>query len=150
MKKPSSSKDKSKTRTRDDKSSTAYVDFAHILRTVGDNEAFYFHEAVGRPTGDVARSLSDFLQKMKSIKLESVAFHFERRDFQNWAEKILGDSKLASELDAISASGGNEVRTRICKIVKSRIKELSEPPLARSTDVRPIILLSSSPFLRPC
>lgn len=96
-----------------------------MLRTVRDEEAFYFYEAIGKPTGEVARNLSDFLDKVKSVKTESLAFHLQRSDFRNWAQKILGDAKLAQKLEGISVSNGDEIRTNICNAVENRIKELS-------------------------
>ena len=96
-----------------------------VLRTVRDQEAFYFYEAVGKPTGEVARNLSDFLDKVKSVKSESLAFHLQRSDFQNWIHEILGDAKLAEKLEGIPVSNGDEIRTSICSVVESRIKGLS-------------------------
>jgi hypothetical protein len=100
-----------------------------ILRTVRDEEAFYFYEAVGKPTGESARSLSDFLEKMKSVKLESVVFHLQRKDFQNWINKILGDSKLARKMDRIRPSRNDELRMKIHAVVENRIKELRDASL---------------------
>jgi hypothetical protein len=99
---------------------------AKALRTVGDQEAFYFYEAVGKPTGQNAKNLNDFLEKVKTIKAESLAFHLQRRDFQNWAEKILGDAKLAREIGRISATNSDDVRTLVSEIVQHRIKELKQ------------------------
>ena len=95
-----------------------------ILRTVGDEEAFYFYEAIGKPTGENAQSLSDFLEKMKSVKLESLLFHLQRKDFQTWIEKTLGDSKLARKMDGIPPSHDDDLRTKIHATVENRIKEL--------------------------
>jgi hypothetical protein len=100
-----------------------------ILRTVENEEAFYFYEAIGKPTRESARSLSDFLEKVKSVKLESLAFHLQRKDFQNWINKILGDSKLANRIGRIPLSQEEKIRTKIQEAVESRIKELREPPL---------------------
>jgi hypothetical protein len=100
-----------------------------ILRTVKDAEAFYFYEAIGKPTGESARSLSDFVEKMKSVKLESLAFHLQRKDFQNWIKKTLGDSKLAQKMDRILPPYNNELRTKIHATVENRIKELRGTPL---------------------
>lgn len=96
-----------------------------MLRTVRDQEAFYFYEAIGKPTGEVARNLSDLLDKVKSVNTESLAFHLQRSDFQNWVQKILGDAKLAEKLGGIHVSNGDEIRTSICNAVENRIKELS-------------------------
>jgi len=99
-----------------------------ILRTVRDEEAFYFYEALGKPTGESARSLSDFLGKIKSIKLESLLFHLQRKDFQNWINKTLGDSKLAIKLDKIQPSR-SDLRVKILVAVENRIGELKETRL---------------------
>lgn len=99
---------------------------AKILRTVESQETFYFYENIGRPTGEVARNLTELLEKIQSAKSESLMFHFQRRDFENWIEKILGDSKLAQELRQISSSNCNELRKNICKTIKTRIKELKQ------------------------
>jgi len=99
---------------------------AKALRTVGDHEAFYFYEALGKPIGQNAKNLNDFLEKVKTIKAESLAFHLQRKDFQNWAEKILGDAKLARELGRISATNSDDVRMLVSEIVQSRIKELKQ------------------------
>ncbi len=99
-----------------------------MLRTVGDKEAFYFYETIGKPTGQSAKSLPDFLDKVKSAKPESLVFHLQRRDFQNWVEKSLGDSELARKLGNVASSDSTNVRMSICKAVKNRIKELKEAP----------------------
>jgi hypothetical protein len=97
-----------------------------MLRTLGDREAFYFYEAVGKPTGQSARDLSGFLENVKSVKPESLMFHLHRRDFQNWVEKSLGDSKLAKRLGMVASSKSEDVRMNICEAVENRIKELKE------------------------
>jgi len=100
-----------------------------ILRILRDEEAFYFYEAIGKPTGENARSLSDFLEKIKSVKLESLLFHLQRKDFQTWIKKILGDSKLARKMDRIPPSHDDDLRTKIHATVENRIKELRGAPL---------------------
>jgi hypothetical protein len=95
-----------------------------ILRTVSDEEAFYFYEDIGKPTGESAKSLPDFLEKIKSVKLESLRFHLQRKDFQNWIEKILGDSKLARRIEKIVPSSEGDVRAKIYATIENRFKEL--------------------------
>lgn len=117
------------------------------LRTVGDQEAFYFYEAIGKPTGEIARNLSDFLDKAKSVKSQSLTFHLQRRDFQSWVQKILGDSKLARRLGRISSSNSDNIRMKICETVENRIKELggiSAASTAILVNKDPTVLLPSS------
>lgn len=101
-----------------------------ILRTVSDEEAFYFYKAVGKPTRESAYSLSDFLQKIQTVESESLVFHLERKDFQNWIKKTLGDNRLARRIGRIRPS--NDPRTKIQATVENRIKELGERSLTFS------------------
>ncbi len=114
------------------------------LKMVRDDEAFYFYEAVGKPTGEIARNLCDFLDKVKSVKSESLIFHLQRRDFQTWVEKILGDPKLAKEIGGISSSNSDDIRVKICETVENRIKELGESSAAILVDENQAVLLPSS------
>lgn len=95
-----------------------------ILRTVSDEEAFYFYEAVGKPTSESARSLSEFLEKTKTVRLESLLFHLQRKDFENWIKKTLGDSKLARRIGRIVPSHDDNLRTKIQATIKNHIEEL--------------------------
>jgi len=111
-----------------------------VLRTLGDREAFYFYEAVGKPTGQSARDLSGFLENVKSAKPESLMFHLQRRDFQNWVEKSLGDSKLAKRLRMVASSKSEDARMNICRAVENRIKELKESSTAILVEENPVIV----------
>ncbi len=115
-----------------------------ILRTVRDEEAFYFYEDIGKPTGESAKSLPDFLEKIRSVKLESLRFHLQRKDFQNWIEKILGDSKLARRMEKILPSSEGDVRAKICTVVENRIKELGYTPVTLLVNPDLAVAVSSS------
>jgi predicted lactoylglutathione lyase len=117
---------------------------AKTLRTVGDQEAFYFYEAFGKPTGQNAKNLNDFLEKVKIVKAESLAFHLQRKDFQNWAEKILGDAKLAREIGRISATNSDDVRMLVSEIVQSRIKELKQSSAGLIVSENSVVYLSAT------
>lgn len=97
------------------------------FKTVSDQEAFYFYEDIGKPTGLNARNIHDFLEKVKTVKTESLLFHLQRRDFQNWVEKILGDTRLAREIGRINTSNGDDVKMIMTETIQNRIKELREP-----------------------
>ncbi|NWF87694.1 hypothetical protein HXY32_07815 [Candidatus Bathyarchaeota archaeon] len=126
MKKAVPPKNEKRTKKKKTQISKVEIEAKNILRTVKDHEAFYFYETVGKPTGEIARNLYDFLDKVKTVKPESLTFHFQRKDFQNWIEKTLGDSKLAAKLERISPSNGDDVRISIYKTVENRIKQLKE------------------------
>jgi hypothetical protein len=106
------------------------ADAVNVLRTVRDQEAFYFYEAIGKPTGETAKNLNDFLNKVKTVKAESLKFHLQRKDFQNWVAKILGDAKLARELGRIPESNADDARMIIAETVENRIKKLKDSSIA--------------------
>lgn len=97
---------------------------ARILRRVGDKEAFYFYSAFGEPTGERASSLLDFAGKIRTVKLESLRFHLQRRDFQNWIEKTIGDSELARRIRRVRPSSDEKMRKKIHAVIENHIKEL--------------------------
>lgn len=121
-----SSKIQKKRRTQKSRGLEVNTEAIKILRMVKDEEAFYFYEDTGKPTGESAKSLSDFLEKIKTVKLESLQFHLQRKDFQNWIKKTLGDSKLARKIERISPSNDEALRTKIQSNIESRLKELKE------------------------
>lgn len=133
-----------RTKSRNQRSLKVDVEAVKILRTVGDEEAFYFYEDLGKPTGEIARNLSEFLDRIKSVKSESIMFHLQRRDFENWVRKTLGDYKLAGKLKGVSASNGDDIRMSICMNVEERIKELREPPVAVLGNENSTVLVPSS------
>jgi hypothetical protein len=114
-------------RTGKSRGPRAKKEAANPLRTLGNEEAFYFYEDLGKPTGKSANSLGDFLEKLESVKTESLLFHLQRKDFQNWIEKTLGDPKLAKKIEKIPLSNNKTLKTKVRKAVGNRIKELTEP-----------------------
>jgi hypothetical protein len=79
---------------------------------------------VGKPTGQCVRSLQEFLDKIESIKPESLVFHHERNDFKNWIANTLEDPKLARKIEMIPKKHNNRIRTEIRAAVKARLEEL--------------------------
>jgi len=129
MKKTVSLKNK-RAKLRSKRNLEVNMEAAKILRTVKDHEAFYFYESLGRPTGEVARNLSEFLDAVKSGKSESIMFHLRRGDFENWIGEILGDIKLAKEVERISSANSDDARMSMCRIIENRVKELKESSVA--------------------
>jgi hypothetical protein len=111
------------------------ADAVKALRTVGDQEAFYFYEAIGKPIGETAKNLNEFLNKVKTVKAESLKFHLQRKDFQNWVAKILGDAKLARELGRIPESNTDDARMIIAETVENRIKQLKNSTITAGLTV---------------
>ena len=98
-----------------------------ILRTVPQNEAFYFFIDIGEYTGEYAISLDNFCNKIRLIELKSVLFHFDRQDFEKWIKGTIGDAILADKIGKIKNSvTREEFRTEIHRIVEQRLSQLKK------------------------
>ena len=107
-----------------------------ILRSITEQEGFHFYIAIGEPTGETAVSLADFAEKMGSVDVRSVNFHYTRKDFEKWILEVIGDAELASRLIRISrihiGIKGEALRNQIIRAVKVRLSEIKPPPPATS------------------
>jgi hypothetical protein len=99
-----------------------------ILRSVPESKGFYFYLAIGKPTDETAVSLTDFVKKLAAVDIQSVNFHYPRRDFEKWIREVLGDAELALRLSRIGrirlGVRGEALRSEIIRTVKVRLNEL--------------------------
>jgi len=105
-----------------------------ILRTVPHNQSFYFFTGIGQYSGKLAASLADFCQKIQTINVTAVDFHFKRRDFEKWIRGTIGDVDLTNEINKINKSiQGEELRVKIYQTVEKRITELRKLSASEKT-----------------
>lgn len=108
-----------------------------IPRTVLHDKAFYFFTGVGQYSGEFAVSLADFYQKLKTIDIKSLDFHFKRRDFEKWIRGTIGDVDLADKINEIKKSAqGEELRVKIYQTVKRRLTELKKLSASERADLK--------------
>lgn len=104
-----------------------------ILKPVPKEKAFYFYNDLGNYTGKSAASLKEFAEKIQDVDARSLAFHLQRRDFENWITEVLKDEMLAKQIrDNLRAtnSKGEDLRKRLYSIVTSRLEQLKRTPVA--------------------
>lgn len=100
---------------------------SRVMRMVPIPFAFLFFADVGEYTGEFARCLADFSEKLKEVSLESIEFHFERGDFEKWIRDVLGDEYLAKRISKSDGSiQGEDLRRTLQSIVKTRLRQLEE------------------------
>jgi len=109
---------------------------SRIQRSVSEQEGFHFYLAIGEPTEETAVSLVDFVDKMETVDVRSVNFHFSRKDFEKWIRGVIGDAELALRVGRIGrirlGIQGEALRNEIVRVVKVRLNELKPPLLATS------------------
>ena len=96
-----------------------------ILSTVPHDKGFHFFTDLGQNTGETATSLETFAQKLEIVSADSVKFHFQRKDFQNWIQTTVGDGVLAERIRHVSEQRPVEdLRSELVKIVQERISQI--------------------------
>jgi hypothetical protein len=98
-----------------------------LLSSVPSDKAFAFYSGLDMPAGKYAISLQDFCQCLLEVAPQSVAFHLEREDFQNWLRHVVGDNELASKLSGLRGTGlsPEELKSKVYDQVKLRLDQLS-------------------------
>ncbi len=103
-----------------------------ILSSVPYETGFHFYTSLGKYTGITANSLSEFAEKLQTITVESIIFHFTRNDFQEWLRGVINDEELAHQFDQykqwLSWSLNENLRRDLVRAVQNRINELVPIP----------------------
>ena len=90
------------------------------VTTVPFENGFHFYTAVGNYTGITATNLSDFAAKLQLVPMESIAFHFQRKDFENWIRYSIKDVALAEKISRTSGEQSMEdLRNEILRTVET-------------------------------
>jgi hypothetical protein len=86
------------------------------LTTVPFENGFHFYTAIGNYTGITATNLSEFATKLQIIPLESITFHFQRKDFEKWIKYTIRDVALAERISKTNGEQSTEeLRKEILK-----------------------------------
>ncbi len=105
------------------------------LKFAGENEEFHFIKSVSFifETGFVAGNLSEFLEILNKIAIDSIYYHiFESRlrlekssnDFSNWFENSADNKKIAVQITKLDPYTYTleELRKKITRIIEKEIK----------------------------
>ena len=99
------------------------------LKVVPYEKSFHFYTELGKYSGITANSLGEFAQKLLTVPIESVTFHFQRDDYQKWIRNTIQDEELAQQLDELkkwpSWSSDENLRKELVKAVQKRINEFN-------------------------
>jgi hypothetical protein len=97
----------------------------NVLRTVPDENGFYFYEGVDSPLGLKANSLEEFSAELQQVDPGSIKFHLSRQDFENWIT-MLGDPTLAKQISTLRAKklSDSELKNQLIRVVRLRLGKL--------------------------
>jgi hypothetical protein len=102
-------------------------DVNRLLRSLNENESFYFYKGEGQPLEEKASSLEDFEKKIEKIDPLALEFHYYRGDFGRWINNVIGDSVLSYRLNGKEGFTlhGEGLKNNIQKQLKNRFNELN-------------------------
>ena len=108
---------------------------------VEPEKGFHFHEGIGKPLNQVARSFQDFLEKLKTVPIASIEFHQNRGDVSNWIRDVLLNTQVAEAIEKIKGTGEavrrQLIETMTGKPIGPELAKLAECPNC-GTGVSPV------------
>lgn len=71
----------------------------YLEQKVAPSQRFYFHDETGHtpPAGN----LSELIDRVRTLDLDVITFHFQRGDFSRWIRDVLHDETLARWMDRL-------------------------------------------------
>jgi NDP-sugar pyrophosphorylase family protein len=105
----------------------------NLLRTVSDEEAFYFNMRKGGEivhTGFIAHSLEMFVDILKKVDQRSIKYHLGEcyNDFAEWIRDVFRGEKLASE---VASMQWWESKSKLISLIQEHINELKSGVVAK-------------------
>jgi len=101
------------------KQSNAKRTIVKSLVKVPLENGFQFYTDIGNYTGITATNLNEFAAMLQTIPIESVTFHFQRKDFQRWIKDTVKDAELAAQINRIKQGmPAEDLRKQILSTVK--------------------------------
>jgi hypothetical protein len=102
------------------KQSIAKPAIANPLATVPFENGFHFYTATGNYTGITATNLNEFAANLQTIPIESIVFHFQRKDFENWIRYTIKNVALAERISRTKVEQSTEdLRKEILRTVET-------------------------------
>jgi hydroxymethylpyrimidine pyrophosphatase-like HAD family hydrolase len=91
---------------------------------VAPSKQFYFHD---QPRHSLpAGNLGELIERLRTLDLAVVTFHFQRRDFARWIRDVLHDETLARWLDRLHGAelSGETLRLALLDALEQRLRVL--------------------------
>jgi uncharacterized protein DUF5752 len=102
------------------KQSIAKTTSVKPLTAVPFENGFHFYTNIGNYTGITAINLNEFATKLQIIPPESIAFHFQRKDFQKWIKYTIKDAALAERISGANGEqSAEDLRKEILRTVEA-------------------------------
>jgi hypothetical protein len=96
----------------------------YLEKRVDPSERFYFNDKSGRtpPAGN----LIELIDRLRTLDLAVVTFHFQRGDFCRWIRDVLHDERLTLWIERLQSTdlSGEELRLILLDVLEQRYRVL--------------------------
>lgn len=96
----------------------------YLEKRVAPSERFYFNDKSGHtpPAGN----LIEWIDRLRTLDLAVVTFHFQRGDFRRWIRDVLHDERLTLWIERLQSTdlSGEELRLAFLDVLKQRYRVL--------------------------
>lgn len=84
------------------------------------NKPFFFYSDIGKYTGITASTILELTSLIKKVEVESVEFHFYRRDFERWIRDVFQAIELVVRIASLRREGlnGEELRKKLVATIE--------------------------------
>lgn len=92
------------------------------LVSVPFENGFHFYKAAGNYIGITTTNLNDFAAELQIVPLESITYHFQRKDFENWVKYTIKDVALAERISRVKVEqSAEDLRREILRTMETGI-----------------------------
>ncbi|WGM88720.1 MAG: DUF5752 family protein [Candidatus Bathyarchaeum tardum] len=111
-----------------------------LLRRLPSGMGFTFSYEFPLSSGLTVQSVQKFYSELKTINVRAIEFHMEQGDFERWISQVVGDDKLASQIQRISESKkklkGEPLRKKLLNVLEKRLNELNNITVPKSATLK--------------
>jgi hypothetical protein len=96
----------------------------YLEERVAPSQQFYFQDETGKTPQ--AGNLSELIDRVRTVDLAVLTFHFQRGDYGRWLRDVLHDETLARWVDRLQAAGlsGEALRLALLEAFEQRRRVL--------------------------
>jgi hypothetical protein len=96
----------------------------YLADKVASAKRFYFHDERGytAPAGN----LGELIDRMRTLDMAVITFHFESEDFSRWIRDVLHDETLARWIERLQTAelSGEALRLALLDVLEQRYRVL--------------------------
>lgn len=97
--------------------------FRMLYGDLPESHSFHFYTGFAKPTGIMARNLSELREVARTVDIDSLEFHVRRGDLSRWSREVLGCAGLSEALERMKSMPSDMLRNLVVSEIDVEIKD---------------------------